>query len=193
MRKIIFIDTETTGFIPSKSAITQLSGVVRIDKKDMETFNFYIKPFEGADINQKALEVQGRTLEDFKNEKFISEEKAYFLFKKILDKYVNKYDKNDKFIVAGYNVKFDVDMLQAFFKRQKDNYLFSYISLNNMLDPLPCIGMLQLCGLLPELENNKLETWCKYFGIEFEAHDSLEDICATKELIFKIANLIIKK
>lgn len=191
--KIIFIDTETTGLIPSKSAITQLSGVVRIDKKDMETFNFYIKPFEGADINQKALEVQGRTLEDFKNEKFISEEKAYFLFKKILDKYVNKYDKNDKFIVAGYNVKFDVDMLQAFFKRQKDNYLFSYISLISMLDPLPCIGMLQLCGLLPELENNKLETWCKHFGIEFEAHDSLEDICATKELIFKIANLIIKK
>ena len=190
--KILFIDTETTGLSFQKSGLTQLSGIVRIDKKDVETFNFFIKPFKGAEINQKALEVQGRTVEDFEEEKYTSEEKAYFYFKKVLEKYVNKYDKNDKFVVAGYNVKFDVDMLQAFFKRQNDNYLFSYIDYQT-LDPLPCIKLLQLCGILPELENNKLETWCKYFGIEFEAHDSLEDICATKELIFKIVSLIMKR
>ena len=189
--KILFIDTETTGLSFQKSGLTQLSGIVRIDKKDVETFNFFIKPFKGAEINQKALEIQGRKVEDFEDEKYVSEEKAYFYFKKLLEKYVNKYDKNDKFVVAGYNVKFDVDMLQAFFKRQNDNYLFSYIG-SAPIDPLPCIGMLQLCGLLPVLENNKLETWCKHFGIEFKAHDSLEDIKATKELIFKIAKLIRK-
>lgn len=189
--KILFIDTETTGLSFQKSGLTQLSGIVRIDKKDVETFNFFIKPFKGAEINKKALEVQGKTLEDFKDKKYISEENAYFYFKTILDKYVNKYDKNDKFIIAGYNVKFDIDMLQSFFKRQNDSYLFSYIN-SSILDPLPCIGMLQLCGLLPELENNKLETWCKYFGIEFSAHDSMEDILATEKLIFKIAQLLRK-
>ena len=102
--KILFIDTETTGLSFQKSGLTQLSGIVRIDKKDVETFNFFIKPFKGAEINQKALEVQGRTVEDFEEEKYTSEEKAYFYFKKVLEKYVNKYDKNDKFVVAGYNL-----------------------------------------------------------------------------------------
>ena len=189
--KILFIDTETGGVDPKISALIQLSGIVRIDKKDVEEFNFFIRPFEHSEVSPEALKVQGRTLEDLKSEKYISEEKAYFYFKKILDKYVNKYDKNDKFIIAGYNVKFDIEILQALFKRQKDNYLFSYIS-SNILDPLPCIGMLQLCEILPVLENNKLETWCKYFGIEFSAHDSLEDIRATKQLIFKIAKLLRK-
>ena len=189
--KILFIDTETTGLSFQKSGLTQLSGIVRIDKKDVETFNFFIKPFKGAGINRKALEIQGRKVEDFEEEKYVSEENAYFHFKKILEKYVNKYDKNDKFVVAGYNVKFDVNMLNSFFKRNGSNYLFSYINYAT-IDPLPCIGFLQLCGILPELENNKLETWCKYFGIEFSAHDSMEDILATEKLIFKIAQLLRK-
>lgn len=189
--KILFIDTETGGVNPQKSALIQLSGIVRIDKKDVEEFNFFIKPFPASEVDKKALEVQGRTMAELETEKYRSEEESYFYFKKILDKYINKYDREDKFIVAGYNVKFDIEMLQAFFKRQNDNYLFSYIG-STTIDPLPCIGMLQLCGLLPTLENNKLETWCNYFGIDFQAHDSLEDIKATQKLIFKIANLIRK-
>ena len=189
--KILFLDTETGGVNPKESALIQLSGIVRIDKKDVEEFNFFIKPFEGSEVNPKALEVQGRTLKELDSEKYKSEAETYFYFKKILDKYINKYDKEDKFIVAGYNVKFDIEMLQALFKRQNDNYLFSYIS-SVTIDPLPCIGFLQLCGILPVLENNKLETWCNYFEIEFQAHDSLEDIKATKELIFEIASLIRK-
>lgn len=189
--KILFLDTETGGVNPKESALIQLSGIVRIDKKDVEEFNFFIKPFEGSEVNPKALEVQGRTLKELDSEKYKSEAETYFYFKKILDKYINKYDKEDKFIVAGYNVKFDIEMLQALFKRQNDNYLFSYIS-SATIDPLPCIGFLQLCGILPVLENNKLETWCNYFKIEFQAHDSLEDIKATKELIFEIASLIRK-
>lgn len=189
--KILFIDTETGGVNPKESALIQLSGIVRIDKKDVEEFNFFIKPFAGSEVNAKALEVQGRTEKELETEKYRPEKEVYTNFKKILDRYIDKYDKTDKFIVAGYNVKFDIDMLQSFFKRNGDNFLFSYIS-SSVLDPLPCIGMLQLCEVLLELENNKLETWCKHFGIEFKAHDSLEDIKATKELIFKFAKLIRK-
>lgn len=189
--KILFIDTETGGVNPKESALIQLSGIVRVDKKDIEEFNFFIKPFPESEINAKALEIQGRTEKELETEKYRPEKEVYTDFKKILDRYIDKYDKTDKFIIAGYNVKFDVDMLQSFFKRNGDNFLFSYIS-SSVLDPLPCIGMLQLCEVLPELENNKLETWCKHFDIEFKAHDSLEDIKATKELIFKIAKLIRK-
>ena len=191
MNKIIFIDTETGGVNPEKSALIQLSGIIRIDKKDVEKFNFYIKPFENSEVNEKALEVQGRTLDELKTEKYIEEKEVYKQFINLLDKYIDKYDKTDKFIVAGYNVRFDVDILKALFQRHGNNFLFSYLD-SSMLDPLYSIRLLQIAGILPVLENNKLETWCKHFGIESKAHDSLEDIVATKKLIGKLISLIRK-
>ena len=192
MNKIIFIDTETGGVNPEKSALIQLSGIIRIDKKDIEKFNFYIKPFENSEVNEKALEVQGRTLEELKTDKYVEEKEVYKQFIKLLDKYIDKYDRTDKFIVAGYNVRFDVDILKAFFQRHGNNFLFSYLD-SSMLDPLYSIRLLQIAEVLPVLENNKLETWCKHFGIELKAHDSLEDIEATKKLIGKLISLIRKR
>ena len=191
MNKIIFIDTETGGVNPEKAALIQLSGIIRIDKKDVEKFNFYIKPFENSEVNEKALEVQGRTLEELKTDKYVEEKEVYKQFINILDKYIDKYDRTDKFIVAGYNVRFDVDVLKAFFQRHGNNFLFSYLD-SSMLDPLYSIRLLQIAEVLPVLENNKLETWCKHFGIELKAHDSLEDIEATKKLIGKLISLIRK-
>jgi putative exonuclease len=191
MNKIIFIDTETGGVNPEKAALIQLSGIIRIDKKDVEKFNFYIKPFENSEVTEKALEVQGRTLEDLKTDKYVEEKEVYKQFINILDKYIDKYDRTDKFIVAGYNVRFDVDILKTFFQRHGNNFLFSYLD-SSMLDPLYSIRLLQIAEILPVLENNKLETWCKHFGIELKAHDSLEDIEATKKLIGKLISLIRK-
>ena len=191
MNKIIFIDTETGGVNPEKAALIQLSGIIRIDKKDVEKFNFYIKPFENSEVTEKALEVQGRTLEELKTDKYVEEKEVYKQFINILDKYIDKYDRTDKFIVAGYNVRFDVYILKAFFQRHGNNFLFSYLD-SSMLDPLYSIRLLQIAEVLPVLENNKLETWCKHFGIELKAHDSLEDIEATKKLIGKLISLIRK-
>lgn len=191
MNKIIFIDTETGGVNPEKAALIQLSGIIRIDKKDVEKFNFYIKPFENSEVTEKALEVQGRTLKELKTDKYVEEKEVYKQFINLLDKYIDKYDRTDKFIVAGYNVRFDVDILKAFFQRHGNNFLFSYLD-SSMLDPLYSIRLLQIAEILPVLENNKLETWCKHFGIELKAHDSLEDIEATKKLIEKLISLIRK-
>lgn len=191
MNKIIFIDTETGGVNPEKAALIQLSGIIRIDKKDVEKFNFYIKPFGNSEVTEKALQVQGRTLEELKTDKYVEEKEVYKQFINLLDKYIDKYDKTDKFIVAGYNVRFDVDILKAFFQRHGNNFLFSYLD-SSMLDPLYSIRLLQIAEILPVLENNKLETWCKHFGIELKAHDSLEDIEATKKLIGKLISLIRK-
>jgi len=191
MNKIIFIDTETGGINAEKSALIQLSGIIEVDGAEKEKFNFYIKPFENSEVNEKALEVQGRTLEELGTEKYIDESIIYKKFLEILDKYIDKYDKNDKFIVAGYNVKFDIDILKALFERNNNKFLFSYFN-SSMLDPLYSVRLLQVAGMLPVLENNKLETWCKYFNIELKAHDSLQDITATKKLIEKLVELIKK-
>lgn len=183
--------TETGGVNAEKSALIQLSGIIEVDGTEKEKFNFYIRPFENSEVNEKALEVQGRTLEELGTEKYIDESIIYQEFLEILDKYIDKYDKNDKFIVAGYNVKFDIDILKALFERNNNKFLFSYFN-SFMLDPLYSVRLLQVAGMLPVLENNKLETWCKYFNIELKAHDSLQDITATKKLIEKLIELIKK-
>lgn len=135
MNKIIFIDTETGGVNAEKSALIQLSGIIEVNGVEKEKFNFYIKPFKNSEVNEKALEVQGRTLEELRTDKYIDESIIYKKFLEILDKYIDKYDKNDKFIVAGYNVKFDIDILKALFERNNNKFLFSYFN-SSMLDPL---------------------------------------------------------
>lgn len=186
--KILFIDTETGG-LSQNSALIQLSGIVQIGKTEAEVFNFYVKPFPNSEVTDEALAIQNRTKKEV--ESFEDEEIVFQKFIAILDKYVDKYDKNDKFILAGYNVNFDKEVINRFFKRNRNNYFFSYIQ-GAVLDPLYLITPLQLLNKIPVLNNNKLETWCEYFNIPIDAHDSLEDIRATKKLTKELM-LLMKK
>ena len=177
--KILYFDTETTG-LSDNSAIIQIGGIIEIDGKIVKEFNIFSQPHEGADISKEALAINGITLEQIGI--FQTCSSAYKELKNIFDMYIDKYDKNDKFIVAGYNVEFDVKKLSSFFKNNNDNFLGSYIIYRG-LDPLNWILPLQMLGKLPTLKNNKLSTWCEHFNIELEAHNALNDIRATKLLI----------
>ncbi len=184
MKKILYLDTETTG-LTENSAIVQLSGIVEIDGEEKEQFNFYIAPHEKAWISDEALKVQNRTLEEVL--KFENPQVVFQKFLNILDKYIDKYNKDDKFIIAGYNVDFDIKMVNSYFKRNNNNYFFSYVGLK--LDPLYLLAYLNLKNKVELKQKNKLEDWCEHFGIELDAHDSLEDIIATKKLIKKMLEL----
>lgn len=138
--KILFVDTETGG-ITERSALIQLSGIVQIGKEVAEEFNFYIKPFPGSEVTDEALKIQGRTREEV--ETYDSEEEVFIKFMKILNKHIDKYNKEDKFLVGGYNVRFDIDVINRFLKRNGEKYLFSYIQATT-LDPLQWIAALQL-------------------------------------------------
>lgn len=189
MKKIIFIDTETSGLEVDRVGIIQLSAIVEIDGEIVATFNQCCKPFDGASITEEALTVTNKTIKELNS--FQHERDMYKQFVEFLDEYVDKYDKQDKFIVAGYSVQFDIDILHNFFKRNNNNYLFSYIR-GMHLDVFKVIPFLQDCGLLPVLDNNKLSTWCNHFGIPIKAHDSLEDINATRKLHKILVERIIK-
>ncbi len=184
--KILFIDTETGG-ITEKSALIQLSGIIQIGKEVAEEFDFYIKPFSGSEVTDEALRIQNRTRLEV--EQYPPEEEIFKKFMYILNKYIDKYNKEDKFLVCGYNVRFDIDVLNRFLRRHGEKYLFSYIQ-STTLDPLQWIAALQLLKKVPVLKDNKLETWCNHFGIELKAHDSLEDIKATKALTKKMMLLM---
>ncbi|MFH1788038.1 MAG: hypothetical protein ABH834_01500 [Candidatus Altiarchaeota archaeon] len=113
--------------------------------------------------------------------------KAYNRLKGILDSYVNKYDRADKFMVAGYNVGFDISFLEAFFRKMGDNYLYSYIS--SPLDMLSVTRYLSYMGIL-KTADHKLETVCEAMGIPLEAHNAMSDIRATREIAFEVPRLV---
>lgn len=133
MSKTLWIDIETLSFDAYRPDIIQLAGFIEIDNKIVEKFNWFIQPCVSDDdgnergiweFHQKNL---GYTKDQIINE-FTPARTAYKEFVQMLNKYCDKYDRNDKFVLGGYNVQFDLGKLNGWFKHFGDNYLFSYIS-----------------------------------------------------------------
>lgn len=188
MNKILWFDTETTGLSPVVNGIVQLSGLIDIDSIIVDEFDYKINVFDSDVIEQSALDVHGFTKEQIS--KFDAPYKAHCLFTNLLSKHCSKFDKEDKFFPAGYNCKFDIDFLAQWFLKCNDVYLGSWLNWR-WIDPLALINILCLNGVL-KLENHKLETVCKYLGIELKAHDAISDIKATREVYHKAIKLLKK-
>lgn len=162
---------------------------IEVDGEVKEEFNIRCKPHKGADISEKALEVTGMTLDIINS--YQEPKEAMEELESIFEKYCSKFDRNDKYILVGQNIKFDFQKLYEFYSRLGNKYLGSWINFKLLFDTLAVIQALQLVDKLPILENNKLITWCNFFGIKLEnAHDALADIRATRELAKVLINIL---
>ena len=85
--KIPWYDTETTG-LTENSAMFQISGVIEIDGVEVEEFDIFCKPHDGADISEQALEVTGMTQEQL--EGYQPPKKAYEELISIFSKWVKR-------------------------------------------------------------------------------------------------------
>ena len=179
LKKIFHFDTETTGLEPNENDIIQLAFIIEINGKIEEEFSFDVQPFNWENINQDALSVNKKTIEILKG--YPPPSDVYQQLIRILSVYIDKYDRNDKFQPAGYNVRFDIDFFKSFFQKNGDSFFGSYFNYK-AIDPLAVLYFLDGLGFI-NLPNYKLETVCEYFGIQIDAHDALSDIKANKKLI----------
>jgi DNA polymerase-3 subunit epsilon len=158
---------------------------VEINGEVVEEFTSRIQPFKPENIDEQALKVNGVTRADL--EKYPHPKIVYDKLIDILAKYVNKYEKSDKFTPIGYNVKFDCEFLSAFFKKNDDKYYGSWFNWKTV-DPLALLHMMDYkCRIA--LPNYKLTTACQHFGIPLVAHDALNDIRATRELWYLLDDM----
>lgn len=185
-KKIFWIDIESTGLDPIKNDIIQLGGLIEINGKIVEEIQFNCQPHNYDTIVTAALEVNKTTIEDLKT--YQTPQNAHRKLKQTLEKYVDKYDRNDKFNLSGYNVGFDADFLRQFFSKSYDKYYGSLIDYHK-LDVLSLVFILVFKGYL-DLENYKLKTVANHFGIEYDAHTALEDIKVTREVFYKMLEMI---
>ena len=192
-KKILWIDTETTGLNPDKHGIRELGYIIEINGEIVEKDVLYINPLscikKDVAIDPKALELSGVTIEDITT--YPQSIDMFLKFQKLLQKYINIDDKNDNFTIAGYNPKFDYDFLFKWFEDngiiKSFNQYFNY----KVLDVFPIVMTLKYLNII-DTENDKLKTVCEYFNIPINAHNALSDITATRELFLKLTDTFIR-
>lgn len=182
IRKVLYFDVETTGLDAKLNDIVQLSGIIEVNGVIKEQFNLRMQPFNWDNISQEALNVTGLRIEDLQG--YISPKVRFRDLIDLMSKYVDRYDKNDKFYAAGYNVQFDIGFLREFFIKNGDPYFGSWFS-GRVIDPLYLCSYFDLMGKF-SLPNYKLATVCEHLGIKIQAHDALSDIGATRDLVYKL-------
>lgn len=184
--KILFFDLETTGVLINKNGIHQISGCIVIDGVEKETFDFKVQPNPKAVIEQEALDVAGVTKEQILS--YPPMDEIYSKFINMLSKYVDKFNKKDKFFLAGYNnASFDNQFLRAWFLQNGDKYFGSWFW-SNSLDVM-ILATPFLAEKRSQMENFKQGTVAKTLGIEVDEtklHDALYDI----EVCMSIYNII---
>ena len=193
-KKVFYFDCETTGLYPRENAIIQLAYIVEINGDVKEEGNLLIQPDEKATIDTGALQVNKRTREEIFKAPFLPPREAYNQLMNVLDKYIDRYDKKDKFYPAGYNVTFDCNFLSEFMQRQGNPYFGAYFN-GRTLDPRVLIAFMDYTGIIRGdlLLNHKLTSVCEFFEIKNEAaHDALSDIRATRQLMQKTWNHLVR-
>ena len=188
--KLLVYDCETTGLDKQQSAIHQLSGMIVIDGEIKEEFDFKIRPHEGAKISDEALAVSGVTLEQIRQ--YPTPLEVYKQIIEILGKYVDKFNKQDKFHLAGYNNRgFDDEFFRALFERSNDKYFGSWFWSDSIDAMILASGYLR--GKRSQMVNFKLATVAAACGIKVEdekLHDATYDLMLTYRLIKGITMLI---
>ena len=188
--KILFIDTETTGFSSKTQDMWQVAGYVTENQKILDKFNIKCQPVNWHTISKGALECQDPpiTIEQLKS--YQTPREAFVKLKAILDKH---YDENtrDKFFIAGQNVKaFDWRFLNAFWDRHKtkDEPDFQHYFNNRVsYDLMDLTRPLKKKGLL-KVENVRLGTIIESLDVKIEGplHDAMADIEGTYKAFYKM-------
>ena len=181
MNKTILLDTETTGVDLVKNDMYQIAGYIIIDDKIVEKFDIKFRPREGTEFNAGALEITKMTPDDFN--KFKPNKEGMDELLAILNKYINKFDKIDKFHLIAYNAHFDANFLRKWMGDYKGVYYGSYFWANNI--DIMTFASEALKSIRHKMPNFKLQTVhrvCNVMGLLNEAvdytatHDALFDI-----------------
>lgn len=188
MSKLFFFDLETTGTNPAKNGIHQISGEIVIDGETKESFDFKVQPNPKCIIEEEALKVAGVTRE--KVLAYPPMREVYNQLTAMLGKYVDKYNRMDKFFLVGYNnAAFDNQFFRGFFLQNGDQYFGSWFWSNSF--DVMVLATPALANKRERMPNFKLSTVAEWLGItvdEEKLHDAGYDIWLTREIF----NLVTK-
>jgi DNA polymerase III subunit epsilon len=190
---IIYFDLETGG-LDMEHPITQLAAVAVNGAEEIDSFNRLIH-VNVEHCDPKALELNGYDPARWERE-------AVFPFQVVSEfwTFLNKYKTVDCISkegkpykvaqLAGYNAAtFDAPRLQQLFRTAR-----AFLPAHPRVLDVMQLAMWFIRAQDIKLENHKLATVCKYFGIKLDnAHDALADVRATAQLAGCLQGIMITK
>jgi len=183
MKKVIYLDTETTGLSHVTHEVISIGGIIELDDVVVQEIELYMRP--DFPVSKKSIETHGITIEQMML--YPPRRDIYHMFIEILNGYIDRYDPNDKFTVIGYNIKFDMDHLGSFFISQNDIYMRSWFG-----EDIDVLGIARYYRYMDKLkvDNLKLSSVAEHFAIELTAHNALSDIRATRQIFKRFCGIL---
>jgi DNA polymerase-3 subunit epsilon len=188
MIKRMFLDTETTSADRFKCGVWQIGGIIECGRRS-EEFLFECDIFDEDEIDEEALKMNNLTIEDLAKKPDPTE--VFQEFCELLGKYVDKYDKNDKFYHINFAAVFDCEVIRQWFLKNGDDYYGSWFW-HPSID-LMVMAMYDNMGKRQEFKNFKIGTVARHYVISFDEeslHNALYDAKVARAIYYKIADNI---
>jgi len=172
----IVFDCETGGLSEKENPITQIA-LVALDGsslKELNRFEMYIKPYDDLEITKGALDVTGLKMVDINNG--YDKKEAVKLIIDFAKKNSPNSRPENRPILVGHNVQFDIRMTGSLFERCNKE-LFDFFS------PTPMCTMLLSKMFNKDATSLSLGNCCKEIDVELSgAHRAMNDTLATVEM-----------
>ena len=182
----VVVDLETGGFDAKGDAILEIAAVTLSMDPDGNlipdaTYAFHVTPFEGANVEQSALDFTGINLDDpLRKRVALSESEAMNEIFRPVRKAIKAHNCT-RAVLVGHNAAFDHGFLNAAVNRCNIK--------RNPFHPFSSFDTASLSGLA--YGQTVLARACRAAGIEFdntEAHSARYDTERTAELFCSIVN-----
>lgn len=180
----VVVDVETGGFNAQTDALLEIAAVTtRYNDEGLlevnNSYHFNVEPFEGANIEQRALEFTGIDPDNPLRNAVSEEEALKSIFKSLRNE--QKEADCNRCVLVGHNAWFDQSFLNAASERANIK--------RNPFHPFTSFDTASLSALM--LGHTVLAQACKRAEITFsqkEAHSALYDATKTAELFCHLVN-----
>ena len=165
--------------------IIQFAAIASRDRKVLGNINIYARPKFPERAESGAMKAHGISLQEMKD---LPKQEASL---KKLQKFIYSHkSENEKFILVAYNLDFDKQFLRNWLMANDYYALWYTFDFYKEVCVLRLAKIAKALGLLKSTKN-RLSDICKELNVKLEnAHDALVDINATKEVYFKLIDLL---
>lgn len=172
LRKLVTIDTETTGLDPKKHALLTAAFVYSENGVAMDYLQVHMELPDSKVVEKEAMEINGINLFDHQE----IAETPLICFWRVTD-FLNRYfDPAEHITFLGHNISFDLGFIS-------ENMPLIAARSKYKIDTAAILQFLQDCGLVKEGING-LQKAAGYFGtrVHLPEHDALSDAMTTLNL-----------
>lgn len=187
-KKILFIDTETTGLNPELHGIHQLSAILVINDKIISDFKSNVQPHPSARVDSRALGIAGVTYNQLSS--YPTMEYVFGEFQAFLSQYTDPSGQ-ERIYIAGYNSQaMEGPFMRQWYKHNGVEQMFRSHFHSATLDLMTLSAKHYMDkGIHPV--SYSLENMARLSGIPYDVsrlHDAEYDNHLAIELYYKIVN-----